>query len=60
VQICILYPTAKTGRLYRFKRLSYLSLNMKSAGLSMPPPHLKPEMEMKLVGFFIRFGVPDY
>jgi hypothetical protein len=24
------------------------------------PPHLEPEMEMKLVEFFIWFGVPDY
>jgi hypothetical protein len=24
------------------------------------PPHLEPEMEMKMVEFFIRFTVPDY
>jgi hypothetical protein len=26
---------------------------------SLPPPHLEPEMEMKLVEFCIRFPVPD-
>jgi hypothetical protein len=24
------------------------------------PPYLEPEMEMKLVEFFMRFGLPDY
>jgi hypothetical protein len=33
---------------------------MTFSSFSIPPPHLEPEMEMKMVEFFIRFGAPGY
>jgi hypothetical protein len=34
---------------------------MTFSGFSIPPPHLEPEIEIKMVEFFfIRFGFTDY
>jgi hypothetical protein len=60
VQLCVLYLTTKTGPLWLFKRLSYLSLNATFSSFSIPSTFGTGNGNDTGGIFYIRFGFPDY